>query len=121
VKTTNGFESDLDRIEQFCRRTNSIDGYDRLLASIKTIVIPNVRRFPSMGRAVLAIKPDSVEALVKRESILENLRDEGTFREYLLDDHLLLYAHVADVVYLVSIRHMKQLSVDFEHLWLGGP
>jgi hypothetical protein len=38
----------------------------------------------------------------------------------MLKDYVILYVQTADVVSLLSIRHFKQTSEDFEHLWLSG-
>ena len=39
-------------------------------------------------------------------------------REYVLKDYLLLYALIdGATVYLLSIRHHRQLSFDFEGHW----
>jgi len=42
--------------------------------------------------------------------------------EYLHGDYLMLYAAMdADAtVYLLSIRHHRELSFDFAHLWPGA-
>lgn len=54
----------------------------------------------------------------------ENLRvqlawlgEDSDIREYLMEDYLLLYAIVDRAIYLLSIRHHKQLSFDFAQLW----
>ncbi|WP_267119527.1 hypothetical protein [Xanthomonas sacchari] len=43
-------------------------------------------------------------------------------RLYLHDDYLMLYTAVeaSATVYLLSIRHYRQLSFDFAGLWDGG-
>jgi hypothetical protein len=34
--------------------------------------------------------------------------------------YLLLYARIKGAVYLLSIRHQRQLSFDVQALWLGS-
>ncbi|MHB8758912.1 MAG: hypothetical protein ACYC5S_02190 [Thiobacillus sp.] len=43
-------------------------------------------------------------------------------REYLHGDYLMLYnaSETAATVYLLSIRHHRQLSFDFTRLWPGA-
>jgi hypothetical protein len=43
-------------------------------------------------------------------------------REYLHGDYLILYteAEVEAAVYLLSIRHHRQLSFDFARMWPGN-
>ena len=38
-------------------------------------------------------------------------------RQYLLGDYLILYTQAESTVYLLSIRHHRQLSFDFARLW----
>ncbi|HYE34488.1 hypothetical protein [Methylocaldum sp.] len=69
----------------------------------------------------MARQPESVEAVSKQEKLraqLARFGDSGDIREYVMDDYLLLYVIINEVVYLLSIRHHKQLSFDFAHLWL---
>ena len=48
------------------------------------------------------------------------LATDGELREYVMAHHIVLYARIKDVVYLLSIRHQRQLSFDFQALWLTG-
>lgn len=38
-------------------------------------------------------------------------------REYVTTHYLLLYARIQGTIYLLSIRHQRQLSFDFESHW----
>ena len=53
------------------------------------------------------------------EPVHGDLAEDGELREYVMAHHLLLYARIARTVYLLSIRHQRQLSFDFEGLWRG--
>ncbi|MCK0509270.1 type II toxin-antitoxin system RelE/ParE family toxin [Aromatoleum anaerobium] len=44
-------------------------------------------------------------------------QDMDALREYVLKDYLLLYALIDDAIYLLAIRHQRQLSFDFEGHW----
>ena len=94
------------------------------MAEIRATVIPDLSRFPRMGRRYLASPPQSVEALAQLAAMPAGAPD--ALREYLHGDYLLLYV-VADAsvqnqatVYLLSIRHHRELSFDFARLWPGG-
>ena len=68
-------------------------------------------------------QPESVEAVTRLEKLnkhLTKLDRMGEFREYVMDDYLVLYVILASVAYLLAIKHHKQLSFDFERLWLPG-
>ena len=43
--------------------------FDKLLTGLRTKVIPNLRRFPRMGRRYLDQPPQSAEALVQLASL----------------------------------------------------
>ena len=121
IKFTANFEANLEAIEGFWAENNFAQGYDRLLDELGETVIPNLERFPKMGRPFASRQPESVEALSKQEKLqarLDRLGDGSDIREYVMNDYLLLYALIKNVVHLLSIRHHKQLSFDFSHLWL---
>ena len=121
IKFTVNFEANLEAIETFRIENNWPQGYERLLDEMGETVIPNLERFPKMGRPFASRPPKSVEALSKQKALharLARLGESSDIREYVTNDYLLLYALIKDVVYLLSIRHQKQLSFDFEHLWL---
>jgi ParE toxin of type II toxin-antitoxin system, parDE len=83
-------------------------------------VIPSLRRFPRIGRRYLAIPPQLAEALVQLAALPAGAPE--ALREYLHGDYLLLYAAMEPqaTVYLVSIRHHRQLTYDFAKLWPGA-
>jgi hypothetical protein len=70
-----------------------------------------------MERPFLLRQPGSVEttnALEKLRTTLSALTtDMDALREYVIRDYLLLYAQVGGVIFLLAIRHHRQLSFDF--------
>ena len=121
VELTASFLARLDAIEAFLVEAGAGFAFDDLLADIRATVIPNLRRFPRIGRRYLANPPQSAEALAQLAALPAGVPD--ALREYLHGDYLLLYS-VADApeqaqatVYLLSIRHHRQLSFDFARLW----
>jgi hypothetical protein len=42
---------------------------------------------------------------------------DGELREYVMTHHLLLYARINGAVYMLAIRHQRQLSFDFSSRW----
>lgn len=117
VELTASFLERLYAIEAFLIQANAAFAFDALLAEIRAIVIPNLRRFPRMGRPYLANPPQSAEALAQLASLPAGAAN--ALREYLHGDYLMLYT-VVDAnatVYLLSICHHRQLSFDFARLW----
>ena len=117
VELTASFLERLDAIEAFLLEADAGFAFDALVAELRTTVIPNLRRFPRIGRRYLANPPQSAEALAQLAALPAGAPD--ALREYLHGDYLMLYAAVETQasVYLLSIRHHRQLSFDFARLW----
>ena len=117
VELTASFLERLDAIEAFLVEADAGFAFDDLLAEIRATVIPNLRRFPRMGRRYLANPPQSAEALALLAAMPAGAPD--ALREYLHGDYLLLYAAMdaQETVVLLTIRHHRQLSFDFARLW----
>ena len=120
VELTASFLNRLDAIEAFLVEADAGFAFDKLLAELRATVIPNLKRFPRIGRRYLANPPQSAEALSQLAALPAGAPD--ALREYLHGDYLILYAAMqADAtVYLLSIRHHRQLSFDFARLWPGA-
>jgi plasmid stabilization system protein ParE len=117
VRVTANFEANLDSIRDFLLAENAASGFDQLLERLFEHVIPNLARFPDMGRDFGALTALSREG----EAALRQLRRiagrDTTLREYITEDYLLLYAVRASTVFLLSIRHHRQLSFDLRGHW----
>ncbi len=48
---------------------------------------------------------------------LDVIAEDSELREYVTTHYLLLYAQIRGVVYLLSIRHHRQLSFDLAGHW----
>jgi hypothetical protein len=120
VELTASFLERLDSIEAFLTDAGAGHAYDAPLAELRGTVIPNLRRFPRIGRRYLDRPPHSAEALTQLAALPPGAAD--ALREYLSGDYLILYALAKDLraAYLLSIRHHRQLSFDFARLWPNG-
>jgi len=83
-------------------------------------VIRNLSHFPRIGGRYLDNPAQSAEALAQLAAL-----PAGTgqaLREYLLGDYLMSYtaSETNTMVYLLSIRHHRQLSFDFARPWPGA-
>ena len=121
IKLTANFERNLEGIELFLTEVEAPQAFDGLLDELLETVIPNVERFPEMGRPSLARQPRSVETTnalaALRAKLLALTTEPEALREYVLKDYLLLYAPIGGAIYLLAIRHQRQLSFDFEGHW----
>jgi plasmid stabilization system protein ParE len=120
VELTASFVERLGAIEAFLAEADAAFAYDALLAELRATVIPNLARFPRIGRRYLDLLPQSAEAVAQLAAMPRGAA--GALREYLHGDYLILYAvpEEGHTVYLLSIRHHRQLSFDFARLWPGG-
>lgn len=121
VKLTANFERNLEGIEHFLTEVQAPLAFDGLLDELLDTVIPNLERFPEMGRPLLARQPRSVETSNAQARLRTKLSaltpDTEALREYVLKDYLLLYALIGGAIHLLAIRHQRQLSFDFDGLW----
>ena len=120
VELTASFLERLDAIEAFLTEADAAFAFDDLLAELRATVFPNLARFPRIGRRCLDNPPQSAEALAQLAALPAGAA--SALREYLHGDYLMLYTAMdADAtVYLLPIRHHRQLSFDFARLWPGS-
>ena len=119
VELTASFQERLQAIEAFLGEADAPFAFDRLLAELRATVIPNLRRFPRIGRRYLEQPPQSAEALAQLAALPAGAADR--LREYLHGDYLILYTVETPgrLVHLLSIRHHRELSFQFSGLWAG--
>lgn len=120
IKLTANFERNLEAMETFLLEAQAPQAFDALLDELTDTVIPNLERFPGMGRLFFERPTRSVEASNGIDGLrrkLKGLAKDGEIREYVMSHHLLLYARFDSTIYLLSIRHHRQLSFDFQSQW----
>lgn len=117
VELTASFLERLEAIEAFLSEANAALAFDDLLAELRATMIPNLARFPRIGRRCVDNPPQSAEALAQLATLPEG--SANALREYLHGDYLMLYVavEVNASMYLLSIRHHRQLSFDFARHW----
>jgi ParE toxin of type II toxin-antitoxin system, parDE len=120
VKLTANFERNLEEIEGFLLQVGAPQAYDALLDELTDTIIPNLEKFPDVGRIFFTRPERSIEVSSNVERLKKQLYaigKNGELREYVFSDYLLLYARFGLTVYMLSIRHHRQLSFDFRALW----
>jgi plasmid stabilization system protein ParE len=115
VELTASFIERLESIETFLAEADALQAYGKLLDGLRRTIIPNLRRFPRIGRRYLDKPPQSAEAMAQLAALPPGAAD--ALREYLHGDYLILYTLTGSTVYLLSIRHHRQLSFAFAKLW----
>ncbi len=126
VRYTANFETNLQSIESFWADNKFPAGYDQLLDELIDTVVTHLERHPSLGRSFMHRSPESVEAqarLAKLHAKMAAYEQPADMREYVMTNYVVLYA-VLDatatrppIIYLVSIKHHKQLSFDLDRFW----
>jgi ParE toxin of type II toxin-antitoxin system, parDE len=123
VRVTANFEANLDAIQVFLSPDGvddaTLHAYHRLLDDLTDTVVPNLAQHPTIGRPFLARDALSVEART-RIAKLRKRASTRDLREYVAGDYLILYAVIEQTVYLLSIKHHRQLSFDFDRFWPAG-
>lgn len=123
-KLTANFERNLQTLAAFFIDAQAHQAFDALLNERAGIVIPSLERFPDLDRLLMERPSRSVEtakAMGRLTQQLSALAKGGELREYAMAQHPLLYARISGTVYLLSIRHQRQLSFDFQALWRAAP
>lgn len=117
VELTASFDERLDEVQAFLDEADAAHVFDRLLQELRTTVVPNLQRFPRIGRRYLEQPPQSAEALAQLAALPADAPD--ALREYLHGDYMILYTvtNKPETVYLLSIRHHRQLTFDFAKIW----
>jgi mRNA-degrading endonuclease RelE of RelBE toxin-antitoxin system len=121
VKVTANFEANLEAVKTFLAESDAAFAFDALLDELLGSVIPNLEQFPELGRLFLSRPVHSVEAHGKVQKLKTQIGG-GELREYVTGGYVILYTLIDQTVYLLSIKHHRQLSFDFERLWdTSGP
>ena len=115
VRLTANFERNLAEIEAFLATVDAGDAFGVLIDELLDTVVPNLERFPAMGRSFLERVPGSVEVVAAQTALRARLVG-ADLREYLLKNYLVLYALEGDVIHLLALRHHRQLSFDLARL-----
>ena len=120
VKLTANFERTLEEIGEFLVDGEASPVYDVLLNDLLETVVPNLERFPAMGRSFMDRPLGCVEtsnAIDALQGKLVKIDRHAEIRELMLPHYLLLYACSGTVIFLLAIAHHRQLSFDFKALW----
>lgn len=120
---THNFSGNLWEIQEFLQDVDGQSGFVNLLDELDTVVMPNLARFPEMGRLFMQRYGQSVEAALKLPTLkakLNKLGLSGDLREYLMQNYLILYTFDRDICFFLSIKHHRQLGFDLTSFWGSG-
>lgn len=116
VRVTDNFIANLRGIEVYYAEHDGAAWFGAVLDQVFDTLIPNLERFPAMGRPFIEREAYSVEGLKLREQLLTRY-PEYEVREYLLKQHVALYALHGPRAFLLAIKDFRQLTYDFQRVW----
>lgn len=124
IKLTANFERNLADIEHFLAEAKAPQAFDTLIDELLDTVLPNLERFPELGgpffnRAVGSAEAANANAELQAKLAALAGSSLNSLREYVMKSHVVLYLQFEDTLYLLSIKHQKQLSFDFEGHWVN--
>ena len=70
-----------------------------------------------MGRDFLSLEPLSEEGRARVHALKMKSGKATEIREYITGDYLILYAVRGSAIFLLAIRHHRQLSFDLRSHW----
>lgn len=125
IQQTANFGRNLADIEAFLTEADAPQAFDALLDDLLNTVIPNLERFPGLGRPFFNRAIGSAEATSAIDALKNRLAltfcgSATSLREYVMTHYLVLYVQTDDTLFLLSIKHHRQLSFDFEAHWGAG-
>ncbi len=119
VRVTRHFARNLESIEEFLRDADAAAAFDSLLDDIFDQVVPALEEFPDLGRDFFTRRPASREAAALAEKLRRRLGNGTCLHELVRGDYLLLYARRGSDLFLLAIKHHRQLAFDFAERWEG--
>ena len=117
VRITFNFEQNLEAIRRFLTGNEAPHAFDDLIVHLFDTVIPNLERFPEMGVEFMRRLPLSLEGRTAQEDVSKRLGN-AALREYIFQEYLILYAVRDDKIYLLALKHHRQLCFDLKSFWL---
>ena len=117
VFLTANFDRNLAGIREFLAEADAAGAFERLLHRLESGVIPQLQRFPEIGADFLSRAPLSAEGRALFEDVAKAVGREAELRQWIDGDYLVLYLVKGGSIYLLSIKHHRQVSFDFAGHW----
>lgn len=113
VEAAPNFLANLDVIREFLRLQDAetaVTRMTRLKAELQEMIAV-LAWSPASGRPARFLSPKSAQARLKASAVLLLAEQAGlpALREYVVGQHIVLYAHSATDVVLLALKHQRQL------------
>jgi plasmid stabilization system protein ParE len=119
VRVTANFERNLAAIRDFLAAEGAPHAFGALVARLEVATIPRLERFPDIGATFTGRAPLSREGRILFERLVALSGADGEVRQLVEEDYVILYLHRGTSIYLLSIKHHRQLSFDLPGHWPG--
>jgi hypothetical protein len=118
VEAAPNFLANLDAAHQFFRLQDA-DSADARLTKLKAELremVSVLQWSPAGGRPARFLAATSIQAQLRLEAVLQLAEQAGLpdLREYVVGQHMILYAHSETDVVLLAIKHQRQLMYSAE-------
>ena len=117
VRATANFERNLAAIRDFLLAEGGEAAFEALITRLDATIVPALERFPDMGASFTGKAPLSREGRVLFERVVALSGVDGEIRQLVEGDYVILYLHRGAAIFLLSIKHHRQLSFDFAGHW----
>lgn len=113
VEAAPNFLANLDALREFLRLQDAdtaVTRMTRLKAELREMIAV-LAWSPASGRPARFLSPKSAQARLKATAVLLLAEQAGlpALREYVVGQHVVLYAHSATDVVLLALKHQRQL------------
>ncbi len=119
IQITRNFLRNLDGIESFLSDTDADEVFQNLLDDLFRRVIQTLKQHPDIGINFLQRRSSTHETATMNAVLRQRLGTEAVLRELIRGDFIILYARRREILYLLTIKHHRQLSFDFFGRWDG--
>lgn len=114
VEAAPNFLANLEAAHQFFRLQDA-DSANARFAKLKTELremISVLQWSPGGGRPARFLAATSIQAQLRLEAVMQLAEQAGLphLREYVIGQHIVLYAHSETDVVLLAIKHQRQLT-----------
>lgn len=117
VRITRNFDRTLEAIREFLAEHAAAAAFEQLLDILFEEVIPALEEFSDLGADFFRHPERSHETRTRAAQLHRRLGPDTSLRELIRGDYLLLSARRDNEVFLLAIRHHRQLSFDLLANW----
>ena len=117
VLVTANFERNLVEIRDFLASLGAAPAFEALVDRLASERVPTLEQFPQLGADFTTRAPLSLDGQALFERLIKLAGPSTELRQLIEGDFVLLYLVRGDSLFLLSIRHHRQLSFDFAGHW----